>query len=167
MRMLTTPGGIADLACRAAAAGDTWHRPLFREAMANRLRLIIVPPGDRVPVSMLDPTRDRRPLMVILAGDGAVPVGPDAFPQAARLLRWCGFVMLHAAGGQAEHYEIAATAAAAVGRVVIAETGSDHLAAWNALRLRCASGTPATIVKVPEGQGGHPVLHAPAGVVIQ
>ena len=167
MIYLKNPIRMTDLAVRLAQGGDTWHAPLIRACMAGDLRLIMIPPGARMPLAPLDVTRDRRPLVVILAGDGAEPAGPGHFPQALRLFRWARFVMVHGTGGQAVHYEIAAAAAQEVGRVVIAETGGDYLKDWCAFKAVNAPRTPGLIITTRPGEPPHPMTGAPAGATVQ
>lgn len=167
MIYLKNPVRMADLAVRIAQGGDTWHAPLIRACMAGDLRLIMIPPSVRMPLAPLDPTRDRRPLVVILAGDGPEPAGPGDFPQALRLFRWARFVIVHGTGGQAFHYQAAVEAARLTGRVVIAETGNDYLKDWCAFRIVNAPRTPGLIITTPPGQPPHPMMGAPAGATVQ
>jgi len=157
---------MAELIWRSEAAGAGWHVPLFRAAAAGILRLCMVPPGTRVPLSILDPTRHHRPLVVVLCGDGAAPAGPGDFPQSRRLLGWANFIVLHGSGGLAWHYQLAAEAALAMGRVVIAESTAAHLDEWFSLKRATAPRTPGIGWRVPPG-GQHPCNLAPAGTVFQ
>lgn len=155
---------MAELAVKLQQAGVGWHVPLLRAAMLGDLRFAMVSPGGRVPLRILDMNRDRRPLVVLLNGDGGGPAEPDAFPQTRRLLRWARFVMLHGAGGEAFHYECAAEAARQTGQVLVAETTAAALPAWVALKLATAPRTPGLVI---EPRGPHPINTAPAEAVIQ
>ncbi len=162
---IRTAEKMAELAVKLHQAGAGWHGPLLRAAMAGELRLLMVPPGERIPLRLLDPMRDPRPLVVLLSGDGIKPVGPEGFPQAARLFRWARFLMLHGAGGEAAHYELAADAARATGRVVIAECIAAHLPDWLAFRAAHVPRTPSLAIEARDGL--HPIHTAPAGAVMQ
>lgn len=164
---ITSAGLMSDMAVRLAQAGAPWHGPLLRAAMVGDLRLCMVPPGSRLPLSVLDMERDRRPLVVVLHGDGLQPCGPEGFPQSRRLLRWAGFALLHGAGGLPFHYQIAVEAARETGRVVIAETTGALLPEWVALKVAVAPTTPGLIIAVPPGKPAHPCETAPAGAVVQ
>jgi hypothetical protein len=166
--LLESPAQMAQFAVRMQQAGAGWHAPLLRAAMSGDLRLLMVPPGRSVPLAVLDPQRDHRPLVVILCGDGVPPQGtPDDFPQARRLMRWAGFVMLHGAAGEAWHYGLAAELATVSRRVLIVETTGSDLPAWIDLKNRLAPRTPSIGWKVPDGQPQHPINAAPAEAVIQ
>lgn len=161
-----TGARLADLAVKATQAGADWHLPLFRAALRGELAFAIVPPGARLPLRMLDPVRHSLPLVVVLSGDGLVPAGLGDFAQAHRLLRWARFILLHGAGGEAFHYEVATEAARQTGRVLVVETTSGLLPAWIALRLRLAADTPSLVVATKPGVI-HPCEAAPAGTVMQ
>lgn len=163
------PDKLADLIWKSEQAGDTWHSPLYRAAREGNLNLLMVPPGERAPVSLLDPVKHRKPLVVILCGDpgdAAIHHGPDAFPQTIRFMRWARFIMLHGAGGEPVHYRMLAQAAAFTGRTLVVETDGVTLPAWMAFKARLAPQTPGIIVK-PHPGVEHPRSRMPAGVVAQ
>ena len=164
---IQTPAQMAEYLRRMEQAGDTWHSPLIRAAMAGALRFVVVSHGARLPLSVLDLQRNPVPLVVIVGGDAGGPAAPDAFPQARRLMRWAGFILLHGTGGEAWHYAIAAEAAAQVRRVLIVETTGAALPAWVALKADVASRTPSLGLKVPPGMPAHPHEAPPAGVPLQ
>ena len=164
---IKTRAQMAEAIRRFEQAGDTWHLPLLRAAMAGALRFTILPPGMRTPLRILDMQRDPRPLVVVLGGDAGGPATPDAFPQARRLMRWAAFVMLHGAGGQAWHYAVAVEAAAVLRRVLLIETTGAALPAWVALKTEVARSTPGLGVMVPPGEPAHPREAPPPGAVLQ
>jgi hypothetical protein len=166
-RKISDPARIADLAVRSAQAGDQFHPPFIRAAMMGVVDCVFLRPGSRVPARFLDPVGQRKPIIIILGGDGAAPCGPAGFPQATRLLRWCRWAMLHGAGGLPWHAELALQAAHPFRRVVIAECTSAILPQWVAMKERIAAETPGLIIAVPEGHPQHPRNTAPAGVVMQ
>jgi hypothetical protein len=161
---ITKLAQMADAAVMLRQAGADWHVPLIRAAMCGDIRFAMVPPGSRLPLRLLDMTREPRPFVVVLNGDGGGPAEPDAFPQARRLFQWARFAMLHGAGGNPFHYQCAVEAARVVGRVVIAETTGAALPAWVALKQATAPTTPGLVI---EPRGPHPINTAPAGTVVQ
>jgi hypothetical protein len=158
---------MAEAAVRLEQAGDKCHPVLLRAAMAGALRLCFVLPGARLPLKVLNPMRDSRPLAVVFAGDGVEPTGPESFPQAMRALRWSKRIMIHGTGGQPAHYALAVQATLACGRLVLIETCSAFEPTWTALATRVAANTPTLRIIIPPGAPPHPCLGAPAGVVIQ
>ncbi|MCX7371246.1 MAG: hypothetical protein NTW56_02200 [Alphaproteobacteria bacterium] len=167
MPTFNTSDAIAAQIVRLEAAGFTHAMPLLRAAAAGALHLVALPPGARVPLRLLDATRQRKALVVLLGGDhGLIQHGPEAWPQSRRLLAWSRWTLLHGAGGEARHYALAAQATCLFGRALIAECSSHHLPAWRALREEVAPRTPGMIVECRPGDC-HPRLGAPAGAVLQ
>jgi hypothetical protein len=98
-----------------------------------------------------------RPTLIILGDDPGMALGlggPDAWRCTERLRRWCRAVIVHAAGGEPEHYFMAVAGALAVERFALIETTTHHAAAW-AERLAC----PQTLLIVPR-TGPHPLPDA-------
>lgn len=165
---IKTPAQFAEIIARLTQAGEAHHLPLYRAAMRDELRFAFVQPrGQRLPLRLLDMTRDRRPFVVILADDGMNPAGPDGYPQARRLLQWAAYIVVHACGGEAWQYQAIAEAARACGRVVVVETDTAHQAAWLALKERMAPRTGGMALVVRPGAPAHPMMTAPAGTVFQ
>jgi hypothetical protein len=158
---------MAEAITRLTQAGYGFQAPLFRAAMDGDIRLCFVAAGQRMPLRLLDMTRDRRPLAVILADDGPAPAGPDGFPQTRRLMCWASFCMIHAAGGEPWHYAAAAEMARGGRRVLLVETSTAHQAAWVEVKNRTARHTPVLVLAVRPGTPPHPFLGVPAGVVVQ
>ena len=101
----------------------------------------------------------RRPTVVLVGDDPGVPNGmggPDAWRCTAKLSRWARAVLVHGAGGEAEHYAAAVLACRKVGRVALIETTSRYAKAW-ADRIGC----PRTLLILPT-TGPHPLVHAEA-----
>lgn len=158
----TLPPARLALVIRAIeSAGQGFHAPLYRAVLAGELSLLILRQGERVPLRVLERLTDARPQMIVLAGDDGRPGGPEAFPQAERLLRWARFIILHAAAGKAAHYDLAVSMAQSLGRLLLIEAGSAEVAAWSALRERIAPATPGLGIAPPDGVM-HPVPARPA-----
>jgi hypothetical protein len=165
MLQITKAAQMAEMIARLEQAGDTWHTPLIRAALRGEIAFTILSPGSRLPLRLLDPMRHPGPLVVVLGGDGIEAGGPGHFEQAARLIRWARFILLHGSGGDPTHYEIAVEAARHVRRVVIVETTADYLKDWVDFRFVHARTTPTLVVEARDGL--HPVNTAPAGAVVQ
>jgi hypothetical protein len=102
----------------------------------------------------------KKPTLVIVGDDPGLLLGlggPNAWRCTERLRRWCRAVIIHAAGGEQEHYAIAVQGTVFAGRLALIETTSHHAAAW-AERLAC----PHTLTIIPR-QGQHPL---PGGEVV-
>jgi len=164
---LKTGAQMADLAVRLIQAGAAHHVPLIRAAMAGALRFTIVPAGARMPLRLLDPSVDSRPLTVILAGDDVNPAGPKDFPQVRRLVRWASGIMVHATCGEPKHYAEAARATVLLRRFLLVETCSGREAEWCALAANLAPQTPTVRITVRPGAPPHPAFAMPAREVLQ
>ena len=103
----------------------------------------------------------------MLRGDDLVACGPSRFPQARKLLRWARAIVLHAAGGLAEHYEAAAGVTVACGRLVMVETASSQREReWLALIEAVAPRTRRLRITPPPGKA-HPAFAVSPGTTVQ
>jgi hypothetical protein len=158
---------IPEVLAKLEQSGDIWHRPLFMAAAQKMLGLMCLTAGGRVPKRFLDPAR-RAPLVITLDDDGWNCVGPTGFQQAARLMKWAGYVMLHGTGGKPEHYVIAVQSALLYRRLLLVECRGDNLPAWIDLKKRIAPKTPGLILSTPPGAPPHmgEMRPAQAGAVV-
>jgi hypothetical protein len=166
--IISSPAKLSEMLVRLEAGGDTWHSPLIRATIAGELAYILVPPGGAVPLSYLDPTRQRLPLAVVLGGDPGIigaGAGPDAYPQTKQLLQWARGIFLHGAGGEAWHYKAVVNATLDTRRLLLVETDSAQLHDWIAAKERIAPRTRGLIWRVEPGDV-HPSC-LPAGAVWQ
>jgi hypothetical protein len=136
--------------------GDTWHVPLLQAVQRGELGLLNVLRGNRAPRVPLDPKKNQKPLAVIICDDFGPSMGPSAFPAVQRLFRWAKWIMLHGAGGEGWHYEMAAEATLRMRRCLIVETTSAGLPAWAAFKLDVAPKTPFVCFRVPDASH-HPM----------
>lgn len=133
-----------------------------RIAQAGAVALAVCGLGQTPPLAKLD--RAGVPALLVLTADCDLSrVGPDEFPFAARALRWARAVLVHAAGGQEVHYEMAVAGARMHRRLVLVETCTAHLAAWTALALRTVPPSRVLHIAPPPGQV-HPVPPPAGGV---
>ena len=79
-----------------------------------------------------------KPAVILIGDDDDAPTGPAGWSVAERALGWANYVILHGAGGEAEHYEAAVRLAEQFGRVAIIESTSARLDEWKAATRRWA-----------------------------
>ena len=144
------------MAIRASMANSHgFMGPLAVPAEADLIDLVgIADPETPFPRQL---KHSRRPTVVLLGDDPGLPDGmggPDAWRCTEKLRRWVRAVLVHGAGGEAEHYAECVRAARKVGRVALIETTSRHAQAW-ARRLAC----PRTLLILPS-MGPHPLVGA-------
>lgn len=128
---MTMIGDGATLERVAAAVGQLApHRlPLYR-AVCDGLIALVEPQRDApVPSRVLVATG--RPTILLIGDDDETPSGPDGWHCARRARKWGRRALIHAAGGDADHYRAAAIAVGVVGRLVLVETNSAHCDAWH------------------------------------
>jgi hypothetical protein len=137
---------------RQLAPRHQFSAPLAAPAEANIIDLLaIADPATAWPRWM---KHARKATAVLIGDDPGGPDGqggPDAWQCLDKLSRWARAVIVHAAGGEPEHYAEAVRATLKVGRVAMIETTSTHAQAWSA-RMNC----PRTLLILPRG-GAHPV----------
>jgi len=118
-------------------ASHQFVRTLSAPAEGDVIDLVgIADPAAPWPRMMKHP---RRPTVALIGDDPGAPGGmggPQAWRCATKLSRWAHAVIVHAAGGQPEHYAEATRAALCVGRVAMIETTMTHARAW-AERMNC------------------------------
>lgn len=86
-------------------------------------------------------------------GDGG-DTGPGGWSCAPRLARWARRAIIHASGGEPDHYRAAVATARECDRLAFVECGTARLAGWCTLFDRF--GVPVLIVQPPARQE-HPV----------
>lgn len=125
----------------AQRSGGAHLVPVLRAVRTAGLHFIVAPRG--MTVSMHRIKTMNRPALVLLGDDDDTPSGPAGWPQSERLLRWCRFCVLHAAGADAVHYARAAEAALLQQRALLIETTTAMEPAWAALIQRVRPGCRA------------------------
>ena len=118
----------ADLTIARASAAAPWLVPVLRAARDGRIALAVWVRGTEMPARRLK--RARIPCLTIIGDDDGQSCGPSGWPRLHRLRSWTQRVFLHAAGGDAGHYGLAADAAVLCGALVLVETDTDHAPAW-------------------------------------
>ncbi|WP_159993739.1 hypothetical protein [Roseomonas sp. 18066] len=161
--IFVTDTEAAEMIVRSQQLGEASRMPAFRAAREGAICLAIAAYGARVPARVLSA---ERPTTILLTDDHPDAVGRKGWPQVRRLLRWARLVVLHATGGQPEHYSFIVEATLATKRVLVIEMEYRHHAEWLALADQYASHLRILNIVPPVG-GTHPVGHAPAGTVFQ
>lgn len=124
---INNPRAISGLMAAQAMAGYGFRNPIYRAALAGDAALVELMPGTRIPREVL--WRDA-PTIIVANDDAGRSNGVGDFPDADRLMKWARRVMIHAMGGEAAHYQLAADAARNHGRVLLVETRTAHEVAW-------------------------------------
>jgi hypothetical protein len=164
MLVLSDAADMAALIVRAEQLGLGYRVPIYRAAAAGLICLSECGRGGTLPSRLLKASP--RPQLICIGDDDATPSGPAGWPQARKLLRWARGVVLHGAGGSAEHYTAAAVMAALNRRTLLVETDSAHLPAWIAVVRARKPVLSALVIAVPPGRA-HPVECCPIGATIQ
>jgi hypothetical protein len=139
--------------CNGFTPNQQFVKPLARLAEADIIDLL----GFAIPAAPFPKhlKRSAKPTVALIGDDPGAPEGmggPNAWLCAHWLSKWARAVIVHASGGEPEHYAAACQAALRVGRVAMIETTSMHAKAW-AERLRCSN----TLMILPK-DGLHPVM---------
>ncbi len=142
------PPAIAKM--QAAGAG---HRvPLLQSVYHGRIAHVELHRGTSARYFKLWAAMVRLPALALLGDDDhAVPDDPDTWPLAPRVLRWARFVVVHGGAGRPEHYEHVLALTAVHQRVVMIESSSANVPAWQAAAERWAVGAQGLIMQPPLG----------------
>ena len=159
---LREPAAISALIAASSVAGEAFRAPLLRAAAAGDLAVAAAAYGTPIPARIL---KQRHPTVALLTDDHPGATGPAAWPQARKLARWAAWIVLHATGGQPEHYALIAAAAVRVGQVLVVECQQRHLAAWQEVVQQERKLRHLLCIMPPPG-GQHPVSPAQAGEVV-
>lgn len=143
-------------------AGEGFRTPLMRAAADGLLSIVGARSGLVIPSRFL---KLERPTVVILTDDCPEATGPGRWPQIRKLLRWSNVAILHATGGQAEHYAMTAASALVMRRVLLVEMQQQHHAEWLALADSYAPRLK-TLSLIPPPGDTHPRPAAPKGEVV-
>ena len=150
---IARPDEIA--AAVAAAAQFAPHQvPLYRAAH-QRLLGIVRPTRQGIISAAHFRRMGGQPWLVLLGDDDGIESGPDGWACTKRVLGWARQIVIHGAGGHAEHYSGMVAAALLVRRFVLVECASAQVEAWHQATLRWA--LRATVQRVLPTIGAHPL----------
>ena len=130
-------------------------------AVAQGLGLVVVQARETSPSALrraLDAVRE--PAAVLLDGDDYQPGAPADWRCTRAALGWARAAMIHGAGGERQHYEAAALAAALTGRLLIVHCSSAETIAW---AEQMAAARLCTMVITTRPGVVHPQPMAPTG----
>jgi hypothetical protein len=147
---------MGQMIAQASIAGGGHMVPLLRMGNEGRLTLYAMPRGCRRFI-MPKPGIAALPALVVIGDDDWASSGPPGFPAAVQALRWARAVVFNAAGGQAAHYAATGELTLSHRAVVLVETSSAQLPAWQALAAAQFDppGLPTGFTVMAEG-GPHP-----------
>ena len=120
---------VIDRSLKLVAAVEPFRLPLLRAAYVEGtvgFCQVMRDPGT-MPAIALNPGG---PMVMVIGDDDLVSTGPAGFRDAQRFAEWADAAMVHAAGGEALHYQMAVDGALRMGRLLLVETSSAHASAW-------------------------------------
>jgi hypothetical protein len=148
---------LPEMIMRLEQAGQGFRVPILRAVFERRMGFVESARGGQIPAKVL---RDPRPHLILLGDDDLCSSGPAGWPQGRRLLRWCRRVMIHATGGEPQHYALAVEATESAGRVLLIETDMVHMPAWLALVQERQPPVPTLVLRPHPGEPAHPTCPA-------
>lgn len=142
----------------AAVAVHAPHAlPVYRAARDGLIIMIQPGRGVQVPSKLLD--QRSRPVLVLISDDDYESSGPKGWTCALRVGRWAKGGIIHAAAGEAEHYELALAGTLLAARFVLVETSASQQAEWQAL-----FSPKMPILNIVPRDGVHPAPPAPGSL---
>jgi len=124
--------------------------PLWRAAVAGKLVLLV--PGRGINLHSHRRLQDDGPVCVLLSDDDGMTTGPVRFHCAKTIRRWARAAIIHAAGGEPEHYSLAVMTTMLSGRLAFIETTTEHAESWTKL----LQGRVPAVLIVPRDGKPHP-----------
>ncbi len=157
-------GGTAemDAAIEAVARSDEAFRvPYLVLARDGDLAFAMPARGEPIHASFLEL---RRPRLVVLSDGHPGATGPDAWPQAAKLLRWTAAAVLQAGAGNPFRSAVIGEATIRCGRMLLVEVQQRHMEAWGRLAERELP--RLQLHRFVPKDGERPIGGAPPGAVL-
>ena len=150
-RILTSAeiGRLIDVTARLGV----WMMPVIEALRDGIIAMQFLQRSERAPLG--DMRRSPLPLLAYVGDDDDASTGPDGWRPALATIRWARGALLHAAGGEAQHYAQAVLGTLATRRLLLVETSTEHVQAW----ADALAGVP-TLVVVPREGKPHPA-HRP------
>jgi hypothetical protein len=112
--------------------GGGSHAPLLQAGKAGLIDLAFTNVRDAsVPFGKLK--RAKRPTLVLLGDDDYQAGGPATWRCAEQVTGWCCGALIHGAGAERKHYEMAVMGTLVCGRFLMVDTASRYVPAWMAM----------------------------------
>jgi hypothetical protein len=103
-----------------------------------------------------------KPSVLLIGDDDGANRGPPGWPGAPKAVEWGRWFLLHAAGAEPKHYQLAIAMAQIHRRVVVIECTTSTLPAWIAMTEKARNRVGGMVI-YPRG-GVHPMMPDRAAV---
>ncbi len=151
-----TPADLADAIILSDRLGAIGLAHLLRAVAQGRIALFpLLPDTGATQFEAFARATSHRPAVALLGDDDGLNRGPAGWSMAGRATAWARAALVHGAGAEPSHYEMAIQTAKPARRVLIIECGSATLDAWASL-VSDAAHRPSALIICPHG-GVHPV----------
>jgi len=148
--------GLAAAIVLTEQAGAPGTAYLMRALAAGRIALLpLVPVESATKFKAWARVTKHRPAVALIGDDDGFNRGPCGWAQARRAVAWSRKVLLHGAGAELFHYELAVMSAELTYRTLIIECCTATMYGWIEL-VRAAPHRPSTLIITP-GDGPHPL----------
>jgi hypothetical protein len=161
-RRIESFADLGDAIRAATAVGSTGTAMLFAELLKGRIALL--PCGASTSngqVKQFISGTVGRPTIILAGFDDGCDLGPDSWPAAGRVRDWARWALVHGAGFERWHYELALAAVQMHSRVLIVECSAKTVAAWERFTRSGRDPLPGLAIRP---RGAHPLPEKP-GVV--
>ncbi len=152
---------IARMIAQAELAGCGHLAGILLPTMRGELNTVAPMRGTVMP-PLYRLEKQGRPIIAILGDDDYQPAGPSTWACAAKLRCWAAFAIVHGAGAERAHYDMAADLAKSARRLLLIETTSAAAQLWAAF---LSERTPALpFMGILPRDGAHPVRPTRGGL---
>ncbi len=153
--VLDTERDLDQLIAATNTAGFPGREALYRLVRQRRLLVMECTRDAVFSIKLLK--AQTKPVVVLLGDDDYQTTGPSAWVSLPKLLRWAKRGVLHATGGDARTYEMAASLAMVCRRLILVETSSAAMAEWGRAFTAARPSVPFVGIVPPAGEA-HPVI---------
>jgi hypothetical protein len=137
-------------------AGSIGTAHLMRALASGRIALLpLLPKESSSKFKAWARMTKHRPAVILVGDDDGFDRGPVGWAQGRRAVAWSRRVLLHGAGAELFHYELAIVAAELTHRTLVIECCSATIDGWIEL-VKAAPHQPSTLIITP-GDGVHPL----------
>lgn len=148
--------GLAAAITLTEQAGAIGTATLMRALMAGRIALLpLLPDGSAGKFKQWARSTKDRPAVALIGDDDGFERGANGWTQAHRAVAWARSILIHGAGAEPFHYELAIISAELTHRMLVIECGTATVGGWIEL-VKAAPHRPSTLIITPR-EGVHPV----------